>query len=97
MGFANPAEKPLSGQKNEWKDGKVRMSELWTVEFSLTMRDVVGDNTPSIDGEIVVRGYDIFDVLDKARDRLSKFGYDGVVIHGANRSGFEKKGEKENE
>lgn len=73
------------------------MKELWSVEFSLVMRDVIENDTPSIDGEIVVRGYDIFDVLDKARDRLSKFGYDSVVIHGANRSGYEKKGEKENE
>lgn len=73
------------------------MSELWTVEFSLTMQDVVGSSTPSVDGEILVRGHDIFDVLEKARGRLSKFGYDGLVIHGASRCGLEKKGAKENE
>ena len=70
------------------------MSELWSVEFSLVSRGVTESDTPSIDGEIVVRGYDIFDVLDKADKRLKTFGYDGVIIHGANRSGFEKKGEK---
>ena len=72
------------------------MSELWTVEFSLTMQDVVGSNTPSVDGEMLVRGYDIFDVLEKANNRLGKFNSDGVIIHGASRYGFEKKGAKEN-
>ena len=70
------------------------MKELWSVEFSLISRDVIESDTPSIDGEIVVRGCDIFDVLDKAEKRLKTFGYDGVIIHGANRSGFEKKGAK---
>lgn len=73
------------------------MSELWTVKFSLTMQDVIGSSTPSVDGEMLVRGYDIFDVLEKARGRLGKFGYDGLVIHGASSCGFEKKGAKENE
>lgn len=72
------------------------MSELWTVEFSLMMQDV-GSSTPSVDGEMLVRGHDIFDVLEKAKDRLGKFNYDGIIIHGASRCGFEKKGEKENE
>ena len=72
------------------------MSELWTVEFSLMMQDV-GSSTPSVDGEMLVRGHDIFDVLEKAKDRLDKFNYDGVIIHGASRCGFEKKGAKENE
>ena len=89
-----PAEKPLTGQKNEWKDGEVGMSELWTVEFSLIMRDY-GDCTPSIDGEMLVRGHDIFDVLEKAKDRLNTFGFDHVNIHGASRCGLEKKGETE--
>lgn len=72
------------------------MDELWRVEFSLTM-DSPEDVTPGIDGEILIRGSDIFDVLAKARKRLSTFGYDHVILHGANRSGYEKKGEKENE
>lgn len=72
------------------------MSELWTVEFSLMMQDV-GSSTPSIDGEMLVRGHDIFDVLEKAKDRLGKFNYDGIIIHGASRCGLEKKGVKENE
>lgn len=28
MEFANPVEKPLSGQKNAWKGGEVEMKEL---------------------------------------------------------------------
>lgn len=74
------------------------MSELWTVEFSLIMQDVTDSDTPSIDGEMLVRGRDIFEVLEKATNKLSAFGYDGQIIHGANRSNFEKtKGETENE
>ena len=73
------------------------MSELWTVEFSLMMEDVAESNTPSVDGEMLVRGHDIFDVLERAKDRLNKFGYDGFFIHGASRCGLEKKGAKENE
>lgn len=73
------------------------MSELWSVKFSLMMQDVIGSSTPSVDGEMLVRGHDIFDVLEKARGRLSKFGYDGLIIHGASRCGLKKKGEKENE
>ena len=69
------------------------MSELWTVEFSLTMQDVAESSTPSVDGEMLVRGYDIFDVLEKAKNRLCKFNYDGVIIHGASRCGLGKKGE----
>ena len=72
------------------------MSELWAVEFSLVMGEVLGNDIPSIDGEMVIRGTDIFDVLQKATDRLNTFGFNNVIIHGANRSGFEKKGEKEN-
>lgn len=71
------------------------MSELWTVEFSLMMQNVAESSTPSVDGEMLVRGHDIFDVLEKARGRLSKFGYDGLIIHGASRCGLEKKGETE--
>lgn len=73
------------------------MDELWTVEFGLLMRDVVDSDTPSVDGEMLVRGYDIFDVLEKAKKRLEGFGYDGVIIHGASSCGFDKKGAKENE
>ena len=74
------------------------MNELWAVEFSLMMRDVIGNDTPSIDGEILVRGRDIFVVLEKAKNRLKTFGYDGLIIHGASRSDLEKtKGETENE
>lgn len=72
------------------------MSELWTVEFSLMMKDLE-ICTPSVDGELLVRGTDIFDVLAKARERLNTFGFDHMTIHGANRCGFEKKGAKENE
>ena len=67
--------------------------ELWTVEFNLMVNDLESF-TPSIDGEMLVRGTDIFDVLEKARGRLSKFGFDQVTIHGANRSGFDRKGGK---
>ena len=67
------------------------MGELWTVEFSLTMINF-DDCTPSVDGEMLVRGTDIFDVLEKAKNRLNTFGFDHVVIHGANLCGF-KKGE----
>ena len=74
------------------------MSELWSVEFSLVMDNIVDTDTPSVDGELVVRGTDIFDVLKKAKNRLHTFGYDHVIIHGATRSGFEHgKGAKENE
>lgn len=74
------------------------MDELWAVEFSLMMRDVISNDNPSIDGEILVRGRDIFDVLEKAKKKLSTFGYDCLVIHGASRSNFEKtKGETDNE
>ena len=66
------------------------MSELWSVEFSLVMQDVVDSDTPSIDGEMLVRGRDIFEVLEKATNKLSSFGYDGFIIHGANRNNFEK-------
>ena len=69
------------------------MNELCTVEFSLTMQDLIENCTPSVDGVIVVRGHDIFDVLEKADKRLKTFGYDSVIIHGASRDGFEKKGE----
>lgn len=68
------------------------MDELWAVEFNLSMRDI-DSYTPSVDGEIVVRGTDIFDVLEKAKGRLNMFGFDYLVIHGANRCGFEKKGD----
>lgn len=73
------------------------MNELWNVEFSLLMRDVVKSDTPSVDGEMLVRGLDIFDVLEKAKKRLAGFGYDNVIIHSASRFGFNKKGVKENE
>ena len=69
------------------------MSELWLVEFRLVMKDIKETCTPCIDGEVVVRGYDIFDVLDKARSKLNTFGFDDVIIH----SGYNKKGAKENE
>ena len=71
--------------------------ELWTVEFSLSMNDIEKD-VPNIDGEMLVRGNDIFDVLDKAEEQLKKFGFDHYVVHGANREGyiFRKKKEKEN-
>ena len=70
------------------------MDELWEVEFSLMMK-LVEHCTPSLDGELLVRGTDIFDVLDKAKDKLNTFGFDFVTIHGANRCGLERKNEKE--
>ena len=73
------------------------MNELWTVEFSLMMQDIVGSSTPSVDGKMLVRGHDVFDVLEKANNRLGKFNYDSVIIHGAIRCISEKKGAKENE
>lgn len=73
------------------------MSELWLVEFSLVMKDITEKtSTPGIDGEVIVRGYDIFDVLDKARSKLNTFGFDDVIIHSAHRGGYDKKGAKEN-
>ena len=68
------------------------MDELWTVEFCLTMQDIE-DPTPSVDGELIVRGHDIFKVLDIAKARLGEFGFDHIVINCATRCGFEKKGE----
>lgn len=71
------------------------MDELWTVEFNLLMRDIVKSDTPSVNGEMLVRGHDIFDVLEKAKKWLAGFGYDNVIIHGASRCGFDKKGRRE--
>lgn len=71
------------------------MDELWTVEFSLLMRDVAKSDTPSVDGEMLVRGHVIFDVLEKAKQWLAGFGYDNVIIHDASRCGFDKKGRRE--
>jgi hypothetical protein len=68
------------------------MKELWSVEFSLAMKDFVESDTPGIDGEILVKGDDIYEALEKARYRLNKLGYDDIIIHSAIRSGFEKKG-----
>ena len=80
------------------KKGAIPLNELWAVEFSLMMQDVVVNDTPSIDGEILVRGNSIFNVLEKAKNKLRTFGYDRLIIHGASRSNFEKtKGETENE
>lgn len=57
------------------------MNELWwTVEFTLMMSNTE-DLAPCIDGEMTIRGTDIFDVLDKASDRLKNFGYDRYVVH----------------
>lgn len=74
---------------------RIKMNELWTVEFSLLMRDVTTSDTPSVDGEMLVWGHDVFDVLEKAKQRLAGFGYDNVVIHGTNRCGFDKEGRRE--
>lgn len=64
------------------------MDELWTVEFSLTMIDF-GCSTPGASGELFVRGTDIFDVLEKAKNRLAVFGFDHMNICGAKRCGQE--------
>lgn len=68
------------------------MNELWTVEFHLCMRDFNND-TPALDGELIVRGNDIFDVLDKAKNRLAELGFDYIEINRADRTDYEKKGE----
>ena len=65
--------------------------ELWVVKFSLFMNDV-GKDVPSVRGDMLVRGSDIFKVLEEAQDRLKNFGFDQVVINGADH-GFKKKGE----
>lgn len=65
--------------------------ELWEVKFSLLMNDV-GKDIPSVDGRMLVRGSNIFDILEKAQDRFKNFGFDYATIHGADH-GFKKKGE----
>ena len=69
--------------------------ELWSVEFNLCMNDVES-SVPSIDGEMLVRGKDIFEVLEKAREQLKKFGFDHFAIHGADH-GLIRKGEMKHE
>ena len=64
---------------------------LWVVKFSLFMNDV-GKDVPSVRGDMLVRGSDIFKVLEEAQDRLKNFGFDQAVIDGADH-GFKKKGE----
>ena len=76
--------------------GDLIMDELWIVKFCLMMRDV-GHCTPSLDGELFVRGADIFDVLDKAKNKLNTFGFDHVIVHGANCYSFKRNNEKEND
>jgi len=72
------------------------VGEFWTVEFSLLMQDVIKSDTPSVDGEMLIRGSNIFEVLEKAKRRLFGFDYDRVIIHGAWRGVPGKKGVKEN-
>lgn len=71
------------------------MDELWEVEFHAAMKDCEHP-TPGLDGELIVRGTDIFDVLEKAKAQISRFGFDHITINCATRYGFERetKGEK---
>ena len=73
------------------------MGEFWTVEFSLLMQDVIKSDTPSVDGEMLIRGSNIFEVLEKAKRRLFGFDYDRVIIHAVWRDGFEKGGSNQND
>lgn len=59
------------------------MKELWVVNFHGKMIDVINDPTPAIDGELVVRGNGIQNVIITAEQRLEMFGFDGVQILGA--------------
>ena len=70
------------------------MDELWEVEFHVSMENL-GCPTPGLDGELIVRGTDIFDVLEKAKARISSFGFDHMTINCATRCGFELKKREE--
>lgn len=58
------------------------MEELWLVNFHAEMNDLE-NSAPALDGKLRVNGTDIFDVLNKAKERISQFGFDRMVIHGA--------------
>lgn len=74
------------------------MKDLWAVEFTLMMNDVICSDAPVIYGKIHVRAHNIFDALGEAKSRLSVYGYDRLIIDGARRCDPEKtKGETENE
>lgn len=57
------------------------MSELWMVNFHAEMSDIEKD-VPVLDGKLLVNGTDIFEVLEKARDKIKEFGFDRMVING---------------
>lgn len=61
------------------------MDDWWNVDFSLTACDVIDECVPRIDGRMTVLGTDIFDVLEKAREKLKIFGFDNITLHGATR------------
>lgn len=56
------------------------MGELWFVNFHAEMSDLEKD-VPALDGKLVVRGTDIFEALEKARNRIKEFGFDRMVIN----------------
>ena len=56
--------------------------EIWAVDFSLEMEDIT-EGCPDLTGTLFVWGHDIFDVLEKAREKLKSFGFDRIVIKGA--------------
>lgn len=60
------------------------MKKLWSVEFSLAMQNFVESDMPSIYGQLLVRGNDITDAIERAKYKLNKLGYDEAIIHGAN-------------
>ena len=66
--------------------------EMWAVDFSLEMEDVT-EGCPVLTGTLCVWGHDIFNVLEKATEKLKSFGFDRIIITGAHDSKDDKKEE----
>ena len=60
--------------------------DYWSVSFQLIMDDITKSECPCITGDIVVRGKNIFEVLQTANIKLKSFGYDRTIIDKAKRN-----------